>query len=739
MKKIISVIVLFNCLIFSYGQQCDKKNLWLDYSLPMEERIEALVNEMTLDEKVSQLIDNSQAIPRLHVPKYHWWNECLHGVARAGRATVFPQAIGLGASFDEDLVYRVFSACSDEARAKYHEAVKNNFREKNMGLTVWSPNVNIFRDPRWGRGQETYGEDPYLTSRIGVASVTGLQGNHPKYLKVAACAKHFVVHSGPEVLRHKFNALVSQKDLWETYMPAFKALVKEAKVEGVMGAYNRTNGESCSASKYLLKDVLVDQWKFDGYIVSDCSAVKDVWKNHKLVETPEQAAALAVKVGLNLNCGTTFKNLKNAVKQGLVTEKEIDGVLSQLLKTRFRLGMFDPQEDCPFSNINPEVVGSEKHQKLALEAGLKSLVLVKNNNVLPLKKNIQSLYVTGPQASNVDALIGNYYGLSGNMVTILEGISAEVGVSTKIVYSYGQLPYSKNINSLDWTTGVAKKTDACIAVMGYNNLWEGEEGESLSSPNRGDLKDCRLPKAQIDFLKKLKKGNSKPLIVVLTGGSPIIIPEIYEIADAIIYAFYSGEQGGNAVADVIFGNVSPSGRLPFTIPYAVDDLPPFEDYSMKGRTYRYMEKEPLFPFGFGLSYSTLEYSDISSQVIGDKVLVVAQIQNQGQYELEEVVQLYISSPLAGKKDPIYSLQAFKRVHLQSGVSKKVTFTLSRDNFLQVNDQGKKYLPKGDFSIFVGGSLPGERSEKLGASNVLKQVVNSECLPRLQEQLLEELN
>ena len=646
----------------------DTGMVWFDTSVPVDQRVQELISAMTVDEKISQLIDVNEAIPRLGIQRYNWWNECLHGVARNGRATVFPQAIAFGATFDEDLIYEVATAISDEARAKFNIAQKMGNYSRYAGLTFWSPNINIFRDPRWGRGQETYGEDPFLTSRIGVAFVRGLQGDDPNYMKVAACAKHYAVHSGPEALRHEFNAVVSQKDLWETYLPAFEALVTEAKVEGVMGAYNRTNGEACCASPTLLHDILTEKWGFNGYIVSDCGAIGDIWRDHHLAETPEEASAMALKAGLDVNCGRTFLSLKKALDKNLITEVDLDNALADLLQTKIKLGLLDGSDNTPFAKIPPEVINSDEHRQLARRVAQKSIVLVKNkNNVLPLKKDIKNIFVTGPQAANEDVLLGNYYGVTGNSVNILDGIVNKINLGSTINYKYGQLPFQENINPIDWTTGEAASADVCIAVMGISGLLEGEEGESLASATKGDKQDIRLPQAQIDFLKKIKANKqNNPLVVVLTGGSPIAIPEIYEIADAILYVWYPGEEGGTAVGDILFGDAVPSGRLPFTVPKSVDDLPPFEDYSMKGRTYKYMEKEPLFPFGFGLSYTTFEYSDLNISSENGKAKVSVTLKNSGNFDAEEVAQIYLTSPLAGKGDPLYSLIAFKRVALPAG-------------------------------------------------------------------------
>ncbi|WP_303919474.1 glycoside hydrolase family 3 C-terminal domain-containing protein [Draconibacterium sediminis] len=723
MKKVILpvILILFVVLNINAQEKGETEFLWLDTSLPIEERIEALISAMTVDEKITQLVNANIAIPRLGIKEYDWWNECLHGVARNGRATVFPQAIALGATFDTTLAYRVATAISDEARAKFNIAQSLGNYNRYAGLTFWTPNVNIFRDPRWGRGQETYGEDPFLTSRIGVAFVKGLQGDDEKYLKTAACAKHYAVHSGPEELRHEFNAEVTPKDLWETYLPAFEALVKEAKVEAIMGAYNRTNGQACCASPFLLQDILIDQWKFEGHIVSDCGAIQDIWKDHQLCETPEQASAMAIKSGLDVNCGIAFESLKKALSKKLVNEDDLDNALCDLLRTKFRLGFFDNNDENPYSNISSEVVGSDIHRKLALEEAEKSIVLVKNRNqILPLENNLKNVFITGPQAANEGVLLGNYYGVNNNTVNILDGIIRKLDLGTTVNYRYGQLPYQKNINPMDYVTEDAASADVCIAVLGLSGLVEGEEGDAIASDFKGDRKYLHLPQSQIEFIKKIRSyGKEKPLIVIITGGSPIAIPEIYELADAVLYVWYPGQEGGTAVGNVLFGDAVPSGRLPFTIPKSVDDLPPYEDYSMKGRTYKYMTKEPQFPFGFGLSYSTFEYSDLKiDSVFEDQITASVTVTNLGEYDAEEVVQLYVCSPLAGNGDPLYSLRAFQRVSVPSGHAKIVVFNLDRESFSEVDNDGKRVFRDGEYKLWVGGSLPGERSVFLGATKCL---------------------
>ena len=716
---ILSIALLSGCQPKSKSDEIIHKTTsfnyeWENMGLNMDERINALVSALTLEEKISQMLDVCPPIERLGIPEYNWWNEALHGVARNGRATVFPQAIGLGATFDEDLIQRVANAISDEARAKYNEAIKIDNRSRYAGLTFWSPNVNIFRDPRWGRGQETYGEDPFLTSRIGVSFVKGLQGDNPNYMKVAACAKHYAVHSGPEELRHEFNAVVSKKDLHETYLPAFKALVQEANVEGIMGAYNRTLGEPCCGSPYLLQEILRKDWGFKGYIVSDCGAINDFHAFHKVTNTPEESAALALKNGTNINCGNVYAVLGNAIEQGLVTEELLDTRLKENLVTRFKLGLFDPIGANPYDSIKADVIDSDEHRQLARETAQKSIVLLKNkDNVLPLKKDIRTLYVVGPNAANEEVLLGNYYGVTSSTQTILDGIVGQVSAGTSINYKSGVLPFRDNINPIDWSTGEAKSADACIAVMGISPLLEGEEGESIASGTKGDRPSLTLPKNQIDYLKKLKEGSTKPLILILTGGSPIAIPEIHDIVDAILFVWYPGEEGGNAVADVLFGNVSPSGKLPITFPKSADQLPAYEDYSMKGRTYKYMVEEPLYPFGFGLSYTNFQYNNLQ---ISKDYLVSVEVSNIGNTDAEEVVQLYISSPLAGVEDPIYDLKSFKRIKLSSGESKTIEFKLTEASFKQYNVEGEMVLRRGDYTLYLGGSLPSKRSLDLGTDS-----------------------
>jgi len=693
--------------------------LWQVPSQPLDDRVADLLSRMTLEEKISQMVYNSPAIDRLGITPYNWWSECLHGVARSGRATVYPQAIGLAATFDRDLIFRIGTAISDEGRAMFHAATAKGFYRQYGGLTFWTPNINIFRDPRWGRGQETYGEDPFLTGQIGTALVKGIQGDNPKYLKAGACAKHYAVHSGPEGLRHEFNAMVSKKDLYETYLPAFKALV-DAKVEAVMCAYNRTNEEACCGSNTLLQEILRNDWNFQGHIVSDCWALHDLYEGHKVAANRVEAAALALKSGVNVNCGDTYPYLTDAITQGLISEEDIDESLSWLLRSRFKLGLFDPPEMNPYTSISPDVINCDKHRQLAREAAQKSIILLKNeNNVLPLKKDIEYIYVLGPNATNLDVLLGNYYGLSGNMSTILEGLTAKMAPGTFIEYRQGCLLDRDNVNPIDWTSNGAKAATVSIAVMGISGLLEGEEGESILSPTKGDRFDIRLPESQVKQLKKLRENNNKPIILILTGGSPIDISEVEDLVDVILFVWYPGEEGGNAVADIIFGYVSPSGRLPITFPKSLDQLPPYNDYSMTGRTYRYMTKEPRYPFGFGLSFTSFEYQDasIDKEILksGEDVNLEVTIKNTGKIEADEVVQLYISDLEATVSVPLYSLKELKRIHLKPGESTQVEFTITPEMMHIINNDGESVLEPGEFKVTIGGSSPGKHSLELGAA------------------------
>jgi beta-glucosidase len=555
-----------------------------------------------------------------------------------------------------------------------------------------------------------------------VAFAKGLQGDHPKYLKTSAMAKHYAVHNGPERLRHEFDAQVSMKDLWETYLPAFEALVKEAKVDGVMGAYNRTNGQPCCAHPYLMQEVLRKQWGFTGYFVSDCWAIQDFHQGHKIVGSASEAAALALNLGCNLNCGNTFPSLITAIKDGLTTENELDQNLRQLLPTRFRLGLFDPAGTVPFDRIGPEQIRSNAHVALSKEVAIKSIVLLKNtDNLLPLAKDLGGIFVTGPTAAHAQALLANYFGVSEDLKTFLEGIVGKVSPQTAVQYSQGALLDEPNRNPIDWYSGTATEVDVTIACLGISQLIEGEEGESIASRHYGDREDIGLPANQIEFLRKIR-ANAKKLVVIITAGSAVACPEVYEMADALLYAWYPGEQGGDAMADILFGDAVPSGRLPVTFVNSVEDLPPYEDYAMAGRTYRYFLKQPLFPFGFGLSYSTFSYSNLvfdhESIDKGKSVEVKVTVTNTGNYKAEEVVQLYLSDVEASVKVPLQSLKGFKRIELWPGASTDVVFTISPEMMELVNNDGKRILESGTFQVQIGGSSPSVRNEVLGLAGMV---------------------
>ena len=828
---------------------------YLNPKLPREQRVNDLISRMTLEEKVSQMMNASPTIPRLGIPQYDWWNEALHGVAFSGVATVFPQAIGLGATFDPQLVNRVATVISDEARAKYHEAQRQRNYNRFYGLTFWSPNINIFRDPRWGRGQETYGEDPYLTSRLGVAFVNGLQGDDPNYLKVVATPKHYAVHSGPEPERHRFDATATERDQRETYLPAFRATVMEARAASVMCAYNRTNGEPCCANTKLLGDTLRGDWGFNGYVVSDCGAIDDIYKRHNFLKTAEEASALAVKRGTDLECGDSYKALVNAVKQGLISEAEIDRAVKRLFDARFRLGMFDPPEMVPYSKIPFSANDSPEHRQLALDAARKSIVLLKNeNNTLPLRKNLKSIAVIGPNADEIQVLLGNYNGQPSRATTPLAGIRQRVSSQTKVLYALGttltevsvvpvpasalrgpegesglKAEYFSNrelkgapvltrvdrevdfdwgmmnpvpgvpvddfsarwtgklvppttgkyrfgaiaddgvrvyldgkLIAEDWTehapatvTGevtleagksydikmeyyeskigavaklvwqppvvkieapyaeairVAKEVDTVVLVLGLSPRLEGEE-MNVSEPGflGGDRTDIKLPARQQGLLEAVA-ATGKPVVLVLLSGSALAVNWANERIPAIVQAWYPGEEGGTAIADVLFGDYNPAGRLPVTFYKSVDQLPAFDNYQMDGRTYRFFKGEPLYPFGHGLSYTRFKYSGltVSSPRVapGEKVLVSAEVENSGTREGDEVVQLYVTDNDATVRVPIRSLAGVERVHLKPGERRVIKFTIDPRQLALITNDGRTVVEPGDFTITIGGKQPG---------------------------------
>jgi beta-glucosidase len=696
-----------------------EKLAYLDTSLPFAERAKDLVGRLTLEEKVGLMNHPAQGVPRLNIPAYNYWSEALHGVARNGRATVFPQAIGMAATWDKELIHSVASAVGDEGRAKYHAALRRNgYTDQYQGLTFWSPNVNIFRDPRWGRGQETWGEDPFLTGEMAAAFVKGLQGDHPRYLKAAACAKHYAVHSGPEKDRHVFNAIVSKRELYDTYLPAFKKLVMEAKVEAVMGAYNRTLGEVCCASPLLIEEILRGEWGFEGHFVSDCGALSDFHLNHKVTKDAAESAALALQHGCDLGCDHVFEEIPEAIRRGLITEADVDRALERTLGTRFRLGMFDPPEEVPFTSISPDVVACDAHRQLAYRTATEAVVLLKNkNNILPIKPSTKKIFVTGPTAASLEVLLGNYYGFNDQMITLLEGITGRIPEGMGMEYTSGALlKHPREIKST-WAPGMAQSADVTILCAGLSSFLEGEEGESLLSPRNGDRESISLPESQVNYIKELAIHGTK-IVLVLTGGGPIALGEVEDLVDAVLFVWYPGMEGGRAVADVLFGDVSPSGKLPVTFPRSLDQLPAFEEYSMRGRTYRYMTEEPLYPFGFGLSYSCFEYSDLQldqrTVAPGDFLEVQVSVHNRGDRDSSEVVQFYLSDLQASTVVPLHHLVGFERVFLKGGESRTLQFTVTPEMMSFYNEDGKLALEPGEFRLEVGGCSPGQRGQDLGA-------------------------
>ena len=843
--------LFFLVLILGNANAQESKPAYLNQSLPFEQRVDDLISRMTLQEKVGQMMNDAPAIPRLNVPAHDYWNECLHGVARAGKATVFPQAIGLAATFDPTLIYRAAVAISDEARAKHHEALRNNSFKRYEGLTYWSPNINIFRDPRWGRGQETYGEDPYLTARMGVNFIKGLQGDDPKYLKLVATPKHFAVHSGPEPERHFFDAAVNDRDFYDTYLPAFEAAIKEANAYSVMGAYNRTNGEPCCASPLLLTEILRNEWGFNGYIVSDCGAIRDVHDYHNFTDSKEEAAAVSVLAGCDLNCGSRYAYLEGAVEQGFISEEEIDVSLKRIFMARFKLGMFDSPENVPYAQIPMDVVGSDKHRSLSLETAQKSIVLLKNqDNALPLKKDIRSIAVVGPNANELEVLLGNYNGFPENFITPLQGIRNKVSANTKVYFETGcnlindepaftlvpaeYLSYEKQsgllaayfntgdlsgdpvetriekeINSnwnttpveglmadgafstrhtgilkvdvsgeytlslvagnssrlsiddevfidnwdnpkrkrqtasiflkknkkyrieiecahinyptklqLEWikpedrsyerAVEIAQKSEAVIFVGGISAAVEGEQmwGTHVGF-ERGDKINLQLPDRQKQLIKDLH-ATGKPVVLVLLNGSALAVNWEDENLAAIVEAWYPGELAGTAIADVLFGDCNPSGRLPVTFYKSVKDLPQFVNYAMKGRTYRYFDGEVLYPFGYGLSYTTFHYDHLKvskSQIVAtDSVEVTVTVANTGDVAGDEVVQLYVADKESSVVRPLKSLRGIQRIHLEPAASKEVKFFVGADDlsFFDV-EQKLMVVEPGFFEIGVGPS------------------------------------
>ena len=688
----------------------------------LEQQASEIITQMTLEEKFSQLMNETPGIDRLGIEPYDWWNEGLHGVGRSGRATVFPQPIGLAATFNPSIARQIGDAIATEARAKYAVARADKNYSRYTGLTFWSPNVNIFRDPRWGRGMETWGEDPFLTGTMGTAFVRGMQGDDPVYLKVAACGKHFAVHSGPEATRHSANVEPSQHDLWETYLPAFRMLVQEAGVEIIMGAYNRVYGESASGSKLLLTDILRQKWGFKGHIVSDCDAVTDIWKGHHIAQTEAEACAIAIKAGLNVECGSSFKSLKEALSQGLLTEADIDKALRPLMMTRLKLGILQPDKDCPYNHIGEEAIGSKQNIALAREAAVEGMVLLKNENgALPIDKHIHTLFVTGAGAADAFWLMGNYFGISDRYCTSLQGIVSKVSNGTAVNYRPGCLENAPTLNTINWAVAESAGAEKTIVVMGNNGNLEGEEGEAIDS-EWGDRVSLSIPESQMDYLRKICKRKKEGVIVVLTGGSPVDVREVCQLADAVVMAWYPGQEGGYALADVLFGDANFSGRLPVTFPAEGDKLPPFDDYSMRGRTYKYMSDNIFFPFGFGLSYGQVKYDGL--QVTTDKkkmVNVQFTMVNDSRWDVTETPQVYVSAPGAGVSAPLQQLAAFQRVTVKAGGQEVVEFTIPIERLMTVQDDGSTKLVKGDYTVTVSSAAPSPRSSDLGVKSLSQTI------------------
>ena len=705
-----------------------------------QQRARELVGKMTLEEKASQLKYDAPAIPRLGVPAYNWWNEGLHGVARAGVATVFPQAIAIGAAFDTDLAEKVGDTIAEEGRAKYNAYVKENDRDIYKGLTFWSPNVNIFRDPRWGRGHETYGEDPYLTGELGKAFVDGIQGDG-EYLKAAACAKHFAVHSGPEAVRHKFDAKASKKDMRETYLPAFEKLVKDADVEGVMGAYNRTNGEPCCGSKTLMQDILRGEWGFDGYYVSDCWAVRDFHTNHMVTDTAEESAALALKTGCDVNCGNTYLHMMKAYEQGLVSEEDITLAAERLFTTRFMLGLFDETE---YDKIGYDRIECREHLALADRATAESVVLLKNNGILPLeKKKLKAVGVIGPNANSRAALIGNYHGTSSRYITVLEGIQDCMGEDVRVYYSEGCHLFKDRVENLGLrqdriseAVAVAKNSDVVVLCLGLDETLEGEEGDTGNSYASGDKVDLLLPEVQRELLEAVVAAG-KPVILVNMTGSAMDLRYAQEHCAAIVQAWYPGARGGRVVADILTGEISPSGKLPVTFYRDTEELPDFEDYSMKGRTYRYFMGEVLYPFGYGLTYGSAEISGVklSGQELADGSearlpggsfdSLEVTVSNTGDRDVEEVVQVYIKALDSADATPNERLCGFARVSVKTGGQAVVQVPVDRDALTVINDEGEKVSGGSRYAVSVGFGQSDARTEELTGKKCRKMILVTE--------------
>lgn len=684
-----------------------------------------LVAQMTLEEKVSQMLHGASQVKRLDIPSYNWWNEALHGVARAGVATMFPQAIAMAATFNAALVHQVADVIATEGRAKYHAFQQEGDHDIFKGLTFWSPNINIFRDPRWGRGHETYGEDPYLTGRLGVAFIRGLQGPDRNRLKTAACAKHYAVHSGPESLRHEFNAVCDRYDLWNTYLPAFEAAVKQGGVEAVMGAYNRTLDEPCCGSRLLLKDILRDKWGFDGHVVSDCWAIKDFHEHHRVTKTPVESVALAVSNGCDVNCGNLFTYCLHAVQQGLLSEEQIDTAVTRLFVARMRLGLLGAPEVPEYTHIPYKVVDSQPHRALNLEVARQSLVLLKNDGALPLDlSGIQTIGVIGPNADSRRCLEGNYEGTASRHITVLQGVRALAEPQgVRVLYAEGcdLVKEKKSVlaqpdDRIAEARTVAKHADAIVICLGLDAGIEGEEGDASNQYSGGDKPNLDLPGRQQHLLEQVVEAAAgKPVILVLISGSALAVSWADGHVGGILQAFYPGAFGGRAIAEAIFGHFSPSGKLPVTFYHRTDDLPDFCDYAMENRTYRYFKGEALYPFGFGLGYSrfSLENAAATPQAVS------VTVRNQGDMPAREVVQVYVQS--LGQKE-LRSLCGMAGVQLGAGEAVDMVIELDAKAFSRYDEQGDLYTIPGTHTLHVGFTQPDARSVALYGQQPLKVTV-----------------
>jgi len=718
MYKWICLTLLMSFFFMGYGQSQKENYPFRNPDLDTDVRIKDLISRLTLQEKVSMMKHQSPAIARLGVPAYNWWNEALHGVARTEeKVTVFPQAIGMAATFDTEALQKMGDIASSEGRALFNEDLRNGKTGSiYRGLTYWTPNINIFRDPRWGRGQETYGEDPYLTGKMGSAIVRGLEGNDPKYLKAVACAKHYAVHSGPEYNRHSFDARPSTYDLWDTYLPAFHELITKAKVHGVMCAYNRLDGQPCCGNSKLLSDILHNQWNFDGYVTSDCWAVSDFKQFHKTSSNDTDAVTEALLNGTDLECGNLYQLLEQGVKKGLLSERDINVSLTRLFKILFKIGMFDPADRVPYASIGKEVIESAPHKKHAYEMAQKSMVLLENKkNILPLNESkIKRIALIGPNADNGHTQLANYFGTPSQIITPYMSLQKRFGNKIKIDYikGVGIVDKLKDAPSFAQVAAQAKKADVIIFVGGISADFEGEAGDAgaggYSGFASGDRTTISLPPVQTELMKELKK-TGRPLVVVNMSGSIMDFQWESQNADALLQAWYGGQAAGDAIVDVLFGHYNPAGRMPLTTYMSDKDLPAFEDYSMENRTYRYFKGEVRYPFGYGLSYTNFSYSPLENDAVlqtGTTIQISTTVKNIGKMDGDEVVQLYVINPQdKNKRTPIHALKGFKRIHLKKGESTKVSFTLSPEELALTDSDGNLTESAKKVEIYIGGGQP----------------------------------